>query len=115
MGSLPDGVPVMRRTLSCAALSCAVGLINAKALRRSDNSARWIPAEETQLGFMNPLYGPPMPTAAPEVSHTVTALEARGTDDNTCGYVSNVPGEFVLEFSVHVITLLWCHMESNRE
>ncbi|KAL2151818.1 hypothetical protein VTH82DRAFT_5002 [Thermothelomyces myriococcoides] len=87
----------MRRTLSCAALSCAVGLINAKALRRSDNSARWIPAEETQLGFMNPLYGPPMPTAAPEVSHTVTALEARGTDDNTCGYVSNVPA-----------SSLWC-------
>ncbi|KAL2169856.1 hypothetical protein VTG60DRAFT_5534 [Thermothelomyces hinnuleus] len=81
----------MKRTLGCAALSCAVGLIDAKALKWSDDGPRWVPAQETQLGFMGALdINPPMPTAAPETSRLKKALEARGATDNTCGFVSGV-------------------------
>ncbi|KAL2179157.1 uncharacterized protein P884DRAFT_298284 [Thermothelomyces heterothallicus CBS 202.75] len=81
----------MKRALGCAALSCAVGLIDAKALKWSDDGPRWVPAQETQLGFMGALdINPPMPTAAPETPRLRKALEARGATDNTCGFVSGV-------------------------
>ncbi|KAL2160641.1 hypothetical protein VTH06DRAFT_1329 [Thermothelomyces fergusii] len=82
---------MMKRTLGCAALSCAVGLVDAKALKWSDDSPRWVPARETQLGLMAALaLDPPVPTAAPETPRVRKALEARDATDNTCGFISGV-------------------------
>ncbi|KAL2141392.1 hypothetical protein VTI28DRAFT_2436 [Corynascus sepedonium] len=82
----------MRRAFGCAALSCALGLIDAKALKWSDDGPAWFPAQETQFGFMNEVgLNPPMPTAAPKGSKQRGVLRARDSTDNTCGYVNGNP------------------------
>ncbi|KAK3299267.1 uncharacterized protein B0H64DRAFT_95835 [Chaetomium fimeti] len=83
----------MRKAIGCAALSCALGLAHAKALKWSeDGHPRWVPPQETPVGYMLELgMSPPMPTPAPKASRVRAVLEARDTDDNTCGYVSGIP------------------------
>ncbi|KAK3896663.1 hypothetical protein C8A05DRAFT_39792 [Staphylotrichum tortipilum] len=82
----------MRKAVGCAALSCALSLAEAKALKWSnDNEPRWVPAQETQqtmLAYMPSLgMEPPTPTPAPHAAVTKARLEARNTDGNTCGYI----------------------------
>jgi hypothetical protein len=47
------------------------------------------------FGFMPSLGGmeAPTPTPPPAPVHTKRRLEARATDDNTCGYVDGSSGE----------------------
>jgi hypothetical protein len=74
------------------ALSCALGLAHAKALKWSEDGPRWSPAQETPVGVMQALaMDPPMPTPAPPSSKVKAVLKARGSTDNTCGYVSGIP------------------------
>jgi hypothetical protein len=85
----------MRKALGCAALSCVLRLADAKALKWSDDGPRWLPARATLLGFMPSLGGMemPSPTPPPAPVHTKRRLEARASDDNTCGYVDGSSGE----------------------
>ncbi|KAK4117968.1 hypothetical protein N657DRAFT_651774 [Parathielavia appendiculata] len=81
----------MRRAVGRAVLSYALGPVDAKALKWSNNGPRWVPPQETLLGYMPSLgMEPPVPTATPPLgaSKPRGILEARGSDDNTCGYVS---------------------------
>lgn len=85
-----------RALIGCAALSCALGLVEcSKVLRRSANDLSWSPARETPGYYMLPLgpADPPSPTPPPEASKTQEALRPRDSTDNTCGYVSGWPGE----------------------
>ncbi len=90
----------MKKALGCTALSCALGLVDSKVLRWSDDGSRWTPAQET-LGFMPSLgMGPPTPTPPPEATKTREALRARDTKQNTCAYVSGSAGN-LLPLRVH--------------
>jgi hypothetical protein len=87
----------MRKAVGCAALSCALGLAEAKALKWRDNDPKWVPAQET-LGFMPSIGLPvatpaPTPTPAPQPNQVRGVLEARASDDNTCGYVDGIKSE----------------------
>lgn len=84
----------MKQALGPAALSCALGLVSAKAVRWHDNEPRWVPAQET-LGVMLALgeMHAPLTTPAPEPPKAREALERRDTEQNTCGYVSGSPSE----------------------
>lgn len=86
----------MKKAVGCAALSCAFGLAHAKALKWSEDGPRWVPAQETAqaVGLMLALgMDPPMPTPAPPPSRVKAVLKARGSTDNTCGYVSGIPSK----------------------
>ncbi|KAK4147149.1 uncharacterized protein C8A04DRAFT_24945 [Dichotomopilus funicola] len=96
----------MRTSLGRAAVCCSalLRLADAKALKWSadENEPRWVPAAETQLGFlpslgMNNFAAGPQPTSPPEPRTVAHALVARDSTDNTCGYVS---GSFT--------SSLWC-------
>ncbi|KAK4103894.1 hypothetical protein N658DRAFT_234658 [Parathielavia hyrcaniae] len=83
----------MRKALGCAALSCALGLAGAKAVKWLDNSPRWEPAAQTAQLDYQPDMGrvAAMATPAPKPPKARAVLEARDSTDNTCGYVD---GEF---------------------
>ncbi|KAK4127856.1 hypothetical protein N657DRAFT_641906 [Parathielavia appendiculata] len=92
----------MRKTVGCAALSCALSLAGAKAVKWLDNNPRWEPPAQTQLDYLPELgrvsaMGTPAPTPAPKPSKARGVLEVRDSTDNTCGYVE---GEFTRS--------LWC-------
>ncbi|KAK3308860.1 uncharacterized protein B0T15DRAFT_121039 [Chaetomium strumarium] len=82
----------MSRALRCAALSCALGLAEAKALKWGADAATWVPARETvTFGVMSRLgMIEPTPTPAPYPQGEPRKVEARGTTDNTCGYMSGI-------------------------
>jgi hypothetical protein len=87
----------MRKALGCAALSCALGVAQSKALKWSEDEPRWVPAQETLLAYMPSLgMEPPVPTPAPHPAETKERLEARDTDRNTCGYAGGTLGGFGL-------------------
>jgi hypothetical protein len=78
----------MRKALGGAALSCALSLVDAKALKWSNNGPRWVPPQETLLGYMPSLgMESPTPTPPPGPSRVRGVLEARNANDNTCGYM----------------------------
>ncbi len=86
----------MKKAVGCAALSCALGLAEAKALKWSDDEPRWVPAQETDqamLAYMPSLgMEAPTPTPAPHAAETKARLENRNTNDNTCGYIGGTLG-----------------------
>jgi hypothetical protein len=93
----------MRKALGSAALSCALGLVDAKVLKWDNNDPRWAPPQETLLGYMPSLgMDPPTPTPPPEPSIVKGVLEARASDDNTCGYISGISSELALS--------PWCNL-----
>ncbi|KAK4238899.1 hypothetical protein C8A03DRAFT_43438 [Achaetomium macrosporum] len=80
----------MSKALRCAALSCALGLAEAKALNWRDDGPTWVPARETfgmmpRLGLIDPT---PTPAPAPQVEPR--KVEARASTDNTCGYMRGI-------------------------
>ena len=96
----------MKKAVGCAALSCALGLAHAKALKWSEDGPRWSPAQETPVGVMLALaMDPPMPTPAPPSSKVKAVLKARGSTDNTCGYVSGIPSKPIPGVEVYALGL----------
>ena len=84
----------MKKAVGYAALSCALGIAESKALKWSDEGGpRWHPAQET-LAYMPSLgvagVEAPTPTPPPHPAETRERLEARDTDKNTCGYISGI-------------------------
>jgi hypothetical protein len=84
----------MRKALRLAAVSCALGIADSKALKWGDNGPRWIPARET-LAY-KPLLGvniePPTPTPPPQIGPR-GGLGARDVTSRTCAYISGLPGQ----------------------
>ena len=90
----PLSTAAMKRAVGYAALSCALGLAESKALKWSDEGGpAWHPAQET-LAYMPSLgvagVEAPTPTPPPHPEETRERLEARDTAKNTCGYVSGI-------------------------
>jgi hypothetical protein len=74
------------------ALSYALGLAEAKALKWGADGTTWVPAQETvTFGVMSRLgMIAPTPTPAPRPQGEPRKVEARGTTDNTCGYMRGI-------------------------
>lgn len=84
----------MRKALGLAAVSCALGLADFKALTLGDNEPRWIPACETFAGkrLLGVDIEPPTPTPPPQIGPR-GGLGDRDVTSRTCAYISGLPGE----------------------
>lgn len=89
----------MKKALGWAALGCALGIADSKALKWGDNGPRWIPPQET-LAYMPSLgmggFSPtttPAPYLGPREAVDALGLHARDTKGNTCAYVGGTASE----------------------
>ncbi|KXX79021.1 hypothetical protein MMYC01_204449 [Madurella mycetomatis] len=80
----------MRNALGCAALGFALGLVDGKALKWSNEEPRWAPPRETLAYMLSLGSEPPVPTPAPRMP-VPRELLARDSTDNTCAYITGDP------------------------